>query len=72
MVPRKDHVGVGDPYMYLKPLNKVWDTLKGGYDARNTMIVDDLKQKHVCNDEGNYVITKYYNCDDVNDTYLLD
>jgi hypothetical protein len=71
-IPRKGYVGVGNPNVYLKPLNKVWEILKGAYDARNIMIVDDSKEKHVCNDEGNYVITKGYNCDDVNDTYLLD
>jgi hypothetical protein len=51
---------------------KVLEILKGAYDARNMVIVDDSKEKHVCNDKGNYVITKGYNCDDVNDTYLLD
>lgn len=38
----------------------------------NTMIVNDLKDKHVCNDERNYIIAKGYTCDDVNDTYWLD
>ena len=36
------------------------------------MIVDDSEEINVCNDEGNYVIAKSYNCDDQNDTYLLD
>jgi len=46
--------------------------LKGAYDAKNTLIVNNSKEKHVCNDERNYVITKGYNCDNVNQTYLLD
>ena len=46
--------------------------LKGGYDASNTMVVDDSKGKHAYNDGGNYVITKYYNYGDVNDIFLLD
>ena len=36
------------------------------------MIVNDSKEKHVCNDEGNYIITKEFSFDDVNDTFLLD
>ena len=35
------------------------------------MVVDDENEKHVCNDEGNYIIANTYNCDE-NDTYLLD
>lgn len=58
--------------MYLKPLNRVWDILSSSYDTRNTMIVDDFKEKHVCNDEWNYIITKGNMCDDVNGTFLLD
>jgi hypothetical protein len=43
MIPRKGHVGVGNPHVYLKPLNKVWEIFKGAYDARNIVIVDDSK-----------------------------
>ena len=35
------------------------------------MIVDDLKIKHICDDDGKCVITKGYNHDHVNDMYLL-
>ena len=63
---------VGNPYVHLKPLNKVWEILIDGYDDRNTVIVDDSKEKHVFNDEGNCIITKSYTCHDVNDTFLLD
>ena len=43
-----------------------------GYDATNTMILDDSKEKPVCNKEGNCIITKMYTCQYVNDTFLLD
>jgi len=71
-ISRKGYGGVGNLHVYLKPSTKVWEILKGDYDARNTTIVDDSKENCVCNDEGNYVIIKGYNCDDVSDTYLLD
>ena len=45
--------------------------LDSSYGVSNIVIVDDLEEKHVCNDEGNYVIVKRYNFDDENDTYLL-
>jgi len=72
MIHRKGQFGVENPHVYLKPLIKFWDILKGAYDYRNTVIIDSLKWKHMCNDEGNYVITKGYNCDYMNETYLLD
>ena len=72
IIPRNGYVGFRNPCVYLKPLNNVWDILMGDYYVRNTVIVDTSKDKHVCNDEGNYIITKGYICDDVNETYLLD
>ena len=42
------------------------------YGASTTVIVDDLEEKHVCNDEQNYVIEKRYNYDNEYNTYLLD
>lgn len=57
-IPRKGYGGFGNPYVYLKALTKVWEIWMGGYDARNTMIVDDSKETHVFIDEGNYIITK--------------
>lgn len=68
---RKGYVVFGNPHVYLKHLNKVWAILMGSYDARNTVIVDDSKEKHVNNHGDNYFIIKGYACDDVIDTYLL-
>ena len=72
IISRKGYADFENPHVYLKPINKVWKMLKGGYDARNTMVVDDSKGKHACNDRGNYVIKKYYNYGDVNDIFLLE
>ena len=68
---RNGYVGVKNPHVYLQPLNKFWEIFKGIYDAPSTVIAYNSKEKHVSNDEGNYVITKGYNCDNVNDKYLL-
>ena len=41
----RGHVVIGNPRVYFKPLNKVWEVFKGTYDARNIVIVDDSKEK---------------------------
>lgn len=38
LIERKGYTSVGNPYVYLKPLNKVWKNLFYGYDVRNTVI----------------------------------
>jgi len=72
MICKMGHVGDRNPHVYLIPLCKVWEIFKDTYDARNIVIVDYLKENHICNDEGNYVITKGYNCENMSGTYLLD
>ena len=67
---REGFDGDVNPYVFLKPLIKVWDILIHGYDARNTIIVDDTKERLVCNEEGNRIITKNYTCHNANDTFL--
>ena len=57
-IARKGCASIGNPYVYLKPLNKVQKILIEGYDGSNMVIVDDSKEKHVCNEIGNYIITK--------------
>ena len=51
---------------------QVWNILKGAYVSSNTMILDYLKEKHVCNDEGNCIIIESYTFHDVNETFLID
>jgi len=70
-IPRNDHVAAGNPHVYIKSLNKVWEIFKGFYDIRSTLIADDSSEKHIYNDQENHVITKFYNCDSINDTNLL-
>jgi hypothetical protein len=43
----------------------------GSYCSTYTMTIDNSKGKHVHNDEENYAIIKGYNCNDVNEKYLL-
>ena len=53
---RKEHYGTGNWNLYIKPLKSIWDVY-GDYDAKNTVIIDDSMEKHVCNGKGNYIIT---------------
>ena len=38
---------------------------------KKIVIVDNSKENHVCDHERNYIITKQFSFDDVNDTFLL-
>ena len=69
-IPRKGCVVVQNSHVYLEPLNTNSKIFKCAYDAR--YMIDDSKDKFVCNGEGNYAIEKDYNCEDLDDTYLLD
>ena len=71
-ISRKSYVDFENTYVYIKPINKACEMLKGGYDSKNTMVVEVLKGKCVFHDGGNYATTKYYNYDDVNGNFLLD
>ena len=61
-ISREGYHGDGNPNVFLKPLTKFWNILIHGYDATNTVIVDDSKEKHVCNNEGNFTIWMTHTC----------
>jgi hypothetical protein len=58
--------------LFLKPLDKVFETPNSKFNSSNIIIVDDSREKHVLNEPENVVLPMSWSQDHASDRFLVD
>lgn len=58
--------------LFLKPLDKLFGTMNSKFNAHDTIIIDDSRDKHVLNEPENVVLPESWIAADASDRFLVD